>query len=78
MTKFEKPDLSSMAAKWQSSHVARDRVGEFSGGIITSKYLANLDSAGKGPSGRVKIGRKVAYPVSSLIAWLQGRAKILN
>ncbi len=77
MTEFEKPDLSSMAAKWQSSHVARDRVGEFSGGIITSKYLANLDSAGKGPPGRVKIGRKVAYSVDALVVWLQGRARVL-
>lgn len=72
-----RPNLSVLADKWPSSHVARDKVEEFSGGIIKPKYLANLDSLGKGPSGRVKIGRKVAYPVSSLIAWLQGRARVL-
>lgn len=40
--------------------------------------LDQLDSQGKGPSGRIKIGRKVAYPVNSLIVWLQGRAKALS
>ncbi len=77
MSKFDTPDLSCLADKWPSSHVARDRVGDFSGGIIKSKYLANLDSQGKGPAGRIKIGRKIAYSVSSLIAWLEGRARVL-
>jgi len=67
-------DLSSMAARWPSSHVAREKIGEFTGGIITPKTLANLDSAGDGPHGRITIGRKIAYPVAELISWLESRA----
>ncbi len=67
-------DLSSMAARWPSSHVAREKIGEFTGGIITPKTLANLDSIGDGPQGRITVGRKVAYPVTALITWLESRA----
>lgn len=68
-------DLSSLADKWPSSFVARDEVDRFSGGMVTAKYLANLDCAGKGPEGRVRIGRKIAYPVNLLIRWLEDRAQ---
>ena len=71
------PDLSVLAERWPSPFVARSEVGRFSGGMLTSKYLANLDSAGKGPSGRIRIGRKVAYPIDKLIEWMEQRAKAL-
>lgn len=70
-----KPDLSTLAARWPSSHVAREKVGEFTGGIITPKTLANLDSIGAGPKGRITVGRKVAYSVHELITWLESRTK---
>ena len=75
--KVTTPDLSIMAERWPSPFVARGEVGRFSGGMLTSKYLANLDSAGKGPTGRIRIGRKVAYPVDRLIEWMEQRAKAL-
>jgi hypothetical protein len=36
----------------------------------TPKSLANLDSAGKGCKGAVRIGGKVAYPADLFAAWL--------
>lgn len=71
-----KLNLSEMASKWPSTHVAREKVGDFTGGVINPKTLANIDSRGEGPKGRITIGRKVVYPVSQLISWLESRAKL--
>ncbi|HRT81544.1 MAG TPA: hypothetical protein P5127_00115 [Oscillospiraceae bacterium] len=67
-------NFKQLAEKWPSALVARSRISSFTGGVISEKYLANLDSRGLGPAGRVKIGRRVAYPVDALIAWLEARA----
>jgi hypothetical protein len=63
-----------MAEKWPSPIVARTEIKNFTGGVINSKYVANLDSQGLGPAGRFRIGRKVAYPISAVIEWLESRA----
>jgi hypothetical protein len=70
-------DLSHLADKWTSTVVARGEVGNFSGGMVRPKYLANLDSKGEGPE-RIRIGRKIGYPVKSFVAWLEGRAQIVE
>ena len=67
-------NLKSLADKWPSSMVARERAEDFTGGIITSRYLANLDSKGEGPP-RIRVGRKVVYSVELCIEWLEGRVK---
>ncbi len=72
------PDFSSLAEKWPSSFVSRDKVSDFSGGIILPQTIKNLDCKGTGPAGRLRIGRKIAYPVSSLIEWLENRAQELD
>ncbi len=72
---IKKPDLTSMADNWPSPYVARQAIRDFSGGILTSKYMANIDSRGEGPAGRLRVGRKIAYPVDSLISWMEGRAR---
>ena len=74
MAKIQHPSFSLMAEKWPAPVVARDQVDRFTGGIISPRYLANLDSQGKGPKGRFRIGRKVAYPVQMFITWLESRA----
>ena len=58
---------------WPSPFVARGQIEKFSGGLINARTLANLDSQGRGPEGRVKVGRKVAYPVKSVISWLESK-----
>ena len=78
ITTINKPDLSHLAEGWPSPLIARSEVRTFTGGLLSEKYLANLDSQGKGPAGRVKIGRKIAYNVSQLISWLESRAETLE
>ena len=56
-------NLTTMAERWPSPYVARSEVKRFSGGILNPKYMANLDCRGEGPTGRIRVGRKVAYPV---------------
>jgi len=65
--------LRSLAESWPSPYVARQEIRTFSGGIISEKYIANLDSQGAGPPGRIRCGRKVAYPVNELVEWLEKR-----
>jgi hypothetical protein len=78
MSKLLTVSFSTMAENWPSPWVARHEVDRFTGGIVNPKYLANLDSQGKGPEGRIRVGRKVAYPVDSFISWLEGRAEIVR
>lgn len=67
----------SMIEKWPSAVVARTHIEEFTGGLISPKYIANLDCIGEGPP-RVLFGRKVGYPVEGLVAWLRKRSEYLN
>ncbi len=62
-----------MKERWSSELVSRQEAFKFSGGVVSAKTLANADSAGTGPNGRLKIGRTVAYPVGDLCAWLESR-----
>lgn len=68
-------DFAELARKWPSPLVARDQriLDQFSGGVLNARTLANADSAGKGPKGKIRVGRKVAYPVESLVAWLAAK-----
>ena len=77
MSKIQTPTFSGMAEAWPSPWVARHEVRNFTGGIVDPKYLANLDSLGKGPAGRIRVGRKIAYPVDSFVQWLEDRVKPL-
>ena len=78
MTKLHAPSFQLMADKWPSPFVARQEVERFTGGIVNPKYIANLDSQGLGPEGRIRVGRKIAYPVASFIAWLEERSEIVR
>lgn len=70
------PDLSSLRDRWPSPYVAREKVGEFSGGILHPRTMANLDALGQGPKGRIRMnGKKIAYPVDELIKWMQSRCQ---
>jgi len=77
MDDIKKLDLRSLANFWGSSIVARCEIFRFTGGLISEKSLANLDSAGKGPKGRMRIGRKICYSTSSVIEWLENRAELV-
>ena len=77
-TPLNRPNLSHLAEHWQSPLIARGQVKNFTGGLLSEKYLANLDSRGLGVKGRVKIGRKIAYPVKNLIEFLENRAEVVG
>jgi len=66
-----------MAAKWPSEFIARCKIAEFTGGMLSSKSMANYDSLGEGPGGRIKIGRKSGYIKPPLVEWLKSRAKLV-
>ena len=78
MKTSQTPNLSRLANSWPSPFVARQELEKFSGGILNPKTIANLDSQKKGPAGRIRIGRKIAYPVSSLISWMENRAEVVK
>ncbi len=64
-----------MARAWSAPVVARRDVPRFSGGGISTKFLANCDSLGIGPKGRFKLGRCVMYPKDELVAWLKAHSR---
>jgi hypothetical protein len=71
--------FKKLAEKWPSSLVARTEIEKFTGGILKEKYCANLDSAGIGIEGRIRINnRKIAYPVDAVIAYLERRAEVVK
>ncbi len=53
--------------------IARKKVDVMLGGLISSKTLANADSAGKGPKKAMIVGGSVCYPKESLVDWLSAR-----
>ena len=69
--------FQNMADKWGAEVVARTQISQFTGGLISEKYIANLDSQNKGPAGRFRCGRKVAYPVNEFVKWLEARSAFI-
>jgi len=53
-------------------YVTRQDIGKIIGNIISPRYLANLDSAGKGPR-RERLGRKVVYKSEDVVSWLESQ-----
>jgi hypothetical protein len=67
--------FEDMAKAWGAPVVVRDKVSVMTGGMISTGYLANLDCRGEGPPEKIRIGRKIAYPLSSFLPWLMSRAE---
>lgn len=67
-------DFGKLARNWHSPIVSRTEISKFSGGLLTPRTLANLDSLNAGPP-RGNCGRKVFYPVDELVKWLEEKAK---
>lgn len=66
-------NFQDLRDKWPSTIVARDKVEEFTGGLITRGTMTNLDSRGEGPPKFYLGPRKVAYFVETFIPWLEAR-----
>ncbi len=65
--------FDKLVANWPSAIVARSEVGRFSGGILNARTCANRDCLGLGPP-RVRIGRRIGYPVVELAEWMRSRS----
>jgi hypothetical protein len=74
----DRVDLSFLIDGWPSELIARAEVGSFTGGMISSGTMANLDSAGEGPEDAIRIGRKAGYRVVSFVRWLEKRTTRLR
>jgi hypothetical protein len=68
--------FDQMADNWPSEIIARTEIKLFTGGLINPNYIANLDSRGEGPSGRIKSGRKTCYQKRAFVNWLRDRSVI--
>lgn len=53
--------------------LTRKQVSEHLGKFISAKYLANLDSEGRGPKSYRVGERKVIYERDDMLAWLDKR-----
>ena len=68
--------FDEMAENWPSEIIARTEIKVFTGGLISPRYIANLDCRGEGPSGRIKSGRRTGYPKRAFVQWLRERSVI--
>jgi hypothetical protein len=66
--------FTGLKDKWPSDIVSRSEIYSFTGGAVRPGTMANADCDGKGPKGSFMIGRKVVYPVASVIDWLREKA----
>ena len=55
--------------------ITRKKLHELTGGLVSEKTLANLDSLGDGIQPRLRIGGKVAYPKQAAIDFLKNRCQ---
>ena len=55
--------------------LTRQKIYELTGGLISAKTLANLDSEGNGILPRLRIGGKVAYPKAAVVNFLKKRCE---
>lgn len=51
----------------------REEVSNKIGGLFKAKTLSSLDALSKGPSVKIKIGKKVAYEKENFIYWLKSK-----
>ena len=56
--------------------IARTDVRAMVGMDIDERSLANLDSLGKGPRMRMRVGRRVVYPTAYLLEWIEEKAEV--
>jgi hypothetical protein len=63
-------DFDALEKKWKSTYVARQKVGDLTGGAVTPSMMAAKDLKGNGPNPGLYFGRKKVYVVRDLIQWL--------
>ncbi|MDR2067499.1 MAG: hypothetical protein LBP41_00735 [Holosporaceae bacterium] len=67
--------LDKLKDKWPSPFVSRDRISEFTDGILKQSSMNTMDARGDGICPRYRIGNRVFYEVDNVIKWLKARTK---
>jgi hypothetical protein len=70
----ERDVFDEMLEAWGNPLVPRSRFKEFTGGLLTPAYMANLTCKGIGPKS-ITIGKKAAYSARESVDWLRSRVK---
>ena len=77
LTKTKKADaiaaIIANGEKWQSHIVPRPKISEFSGGLYSPGYMANLDCLGIGIEDSFRIGRQTCYTVPAAVKFFIAR-----
>lgn len=68
--------IQEVLAKCSGPVISRKEAAKVSGGLVSEKFLANLDSSSKGPVERVRVGRRVGYVSNSFAEWLVARVEV--
>lgn len=63
--------LKSLKENCPSPLVERSQLAVFSGGLLNPKTMRNLDALKKGIPGKMRLNRKVFYPVENVIQWME-------
>ncbi len=71
-----KPDFIQIIKNNPSGYILRTNLSEKTGGLLHGRTMANLDSLGAGIPGKISIGRKVAYPVLSVVEYLLSKVTV--
>ncbi|MDR3186997.1 MAG: hypothetical protein LBT63_01010 [Holosporaceae bacterium] len=69
-------NFDKLKEKWPSPFVSRDRIGEFTDGLLKQSSMNTLDARGTGIQRRYRIGNRVFYETDSVIDWMRARAKV--
>jgi hypothetical protein len=67
-------DLKNFGTTWPEVFT-RKTAELLTGGGVNARTLANLDSQGKGPPKRFRLGRKTMYRRDPFLDWLSGRVQ---
>lgn len=75
-----KPDFSGIIKAYPCGFIPRMEIGKATGGLLSPEYMCNLDSNRdvEGIRGRFKVGRKVCYPVQSVVEFLEKRTQVID
>jgi hypothetical protein len=72
------PNFAKIRENNTTGYIPRKNLGKVTDGLISPKYAANLDSLGTGIKGRFRVGRQIAYPVDSVVEFLESRVEVLG
>lgn len=58
--------------------MARKNLGRLTGGMLHPRTIANLDAENRGPSGKIRIGRKVGFTRDGILDWLDQNMELVD